>query len=160
LSEGSGNRGNVFNEEGNDMQKGKRTDGKRKTVTARKKAKAVVQQSTPESRTKPKTYEVMQVDSDMEAGMVRMTAREIFEENCPGERPDTYEGMEETLIHTRMHQQATRLTVLEDKWHPADVTTVADACTDYVLEFRQLKRLDTVQLNKIKVPTTPVPHGR
>ncbi len=138
------------------MIKGKRPDGKRKSVTARTNRKPTVQESTTDPRTRPTTYEIMQIDSDDELGMVRMTPREIFELNCPGETPEQYEGMPEKEIRARMRARASQLTVFEDKWHPEDVGKVADACTDYILEFREMKRLDAALLNKVKVPATPV----
>jgi hypothetical protein len=114
-----------------------------------------VQVSTPEPRPKPKTYEVLQVDSDDELAIVRMTAREIFEENCVGHTPETYTGLDEVQIRDRMRVQAGRRVLLEDKWHPEDVSTVAEACTDYILEFREMKKLDAAQINRVAVPATP-----
>ena len=138
------------------MLKGKRPDGKRKSVTARTNGKPTVQLSTTDPRTKPRTYEIMQIDSDDELGMVRMTPREIFEQNCPGETPEKYEAMPEKEIRARMHARASQATVFEDKWHPEDVGKVADACTDYILEFREMKNLDTTLLNNVQMPATPV----
>lgn len=142
------------------MKKSKRTN---KTLTSRppSRIKEEIQTSTPESRMKPKTYEVMQIDSDDELGIVRMTAREIFEENCSGQSPESFDGMDEKQIRARMHAQASRQVLLEDKWHPEDVRTIAEACTDYVLEFREMKKLDTQQLNtNTRMPAEPIPHKR
>ncbi len=138
------------------MIKGKRPDGKRKSVTARTNGKPSVGQSTTDPRTAPRTYEIMQIDADDELGMVRLTSREIFEQNCPGETPDKYDGMSEKEIRTRMHARASQATVFEDKWHPEDVGTVADACTEYVVEYRRLKKLDTAMLSNVGMPATPI----
>ncbi len=137
------------------MKKSKRTN-KKLTGRPPRRTQVNIQMSTPESRTKPKTYEVMQIDGDDELGIVRMTAREIFEQNCVGENPDAYEGLDEGQIRARMRAQASRRVLLEDTWHPEDVGTVAEACTDYVLEFRELKKLDTQQMNSVRMPAEPV----
>lgn len=141
------------------MKKSKRTNKKLTSRTPSRK-KEDIQASTPESRMKPKTYEVMQIDGDDELGVVRMTAREIFEQNCAGETPESYDGMDEWQIRSRMHAQASRRVLLEDVWHPDDVGTIAEACTDYVLEFREMKKLDTRQINSVRVPATPVPRKK
>lgn len=142
------------------MKKSKRTN---KLLTSRipSRVKKSIQTSTPESRTKPKTYEVMQIDSDDELGIVRMTAREIFEQNCAGEDPDAFNALSPEQILARMRAQASRRVLLEDKWHPEDVSTIAEACTDYVLEFREMKKLDGQQLNtRARMPAEPIPRKR
>ena len=144
------------------MKKSKRTNKMLLSRTSsRNKNKEDIQVSTPESRTKPKTYEVMQIDSDDELGIVRMTAREIFEINCAGQDPETFEGLDPEQIRARMRAQASRQVLLEDKWHPEDVSTIAEACTDYIIEFREMKKLDTRQLNtNIRMPAEPVSRKR
>ncbi len=142
------------------MIKGKRPDGKRKSVTARTNRRPIVGESTTDPRTEPKTYEIMQIDADDELGMVRLTPREIFEQNCPGETPDRYDGMPEKELRARMHARASQATIFEDKWHPEDVGKVAEACTDYILEFREMKKLDSALLNRVKMPATPVQRRR
>ncbi len=142
------------------MKKSKRTNQKQFSRTPRHITEDI-QVSTPEPRTKPKTYEVMQIDSDDELGIVRMTAREIFEQNCVGQNPDTFEGLDLDQIRARMRAQASRQVLLEDKWHPEDVSTIAEACTDYIMEFRELKKLDGQQLNtNVRVPAEPIPRKR
>src|SRR5512132_3395523 len=123
------------------MKKSKRTNKKLQSRTS-PRIKEDIQVSTPEQRTKPKTYEVMQIDTDDELGIVRMTAREIFEQNCEGQGPDAFDGLNPEQIRARMHAQASRRVLLEDKWHPEDVSTIAEACTDYILEFREMQKLD------------------
>ena len=137
------------------MKKSKRAN-KKLTSRTLPPMKEDIQVSTPEPRTKPKTYEVMQIDSDDELGVVRMTAREIFEQNCRGEDPAAYEGMDEGQIRARMRAQASRKVLLEDAWHPDDVGTIAEACTDYIIEFRRMKKMDTSQLNRTRVPAEAV----
>jgi hypothetical protein len=141
------------------MNKSKRTIRKQQSRTSHRIAEDI-QVSTPESRTKPKTYEVMQIDSDDELGIVRMTAREIFEQNCDGQAPDAFDGMDLDQVRARMREQASRQVLLEDKWHPEDVGTIAEACTDYVIEFRELKKLDTQQMNSVRVPAEAVSRKR
>lgn len=142
------------------MKRGKRVDGKVKPVRARKKATA--QLSTPEMHTRPKTYELLVIhgDEEGEAGMVRMTSREVFEANCPGESPEFYGDMEEADISDAMRDRAERLASIEEKWHPDDLDTIAAACTDYVIEFRDMKELDTTKVNQVKMPATPIRHGK
>ncbi len=104
----------------------------------------------PKARsTAARTYELTVIDSD-EAELVRMTAREIFEANCPGATPEAYEGMEEEEIRAKMLDLADRLALYEEKWHPHDVEVVADACTDFIVEMRELKRLDGAPVNRPK----------
>lgn len=141
------------------MKKSKRTN-KKLTSRTPPRRKEDIQASTPEQRTKPKTYEVMQIDGDDEPGVVRMTAREIFEQNCAGETPESYDGLDEGQIHSRMRAQASRRVLLEDIWHPDDVSTIAEACTDYIMESREMKKLDTRQMNSVRVPATPVPRKK
>lgn len=141
------------------MKKSKRTNKKLQSRTS-PRIKEDIQVSTPEQRTKPKTYEVMQIDTDDELGIVRMTAREIFEQNCAGQDPDAFDGLNPEQIRARMHAQASRRVLLEDKWHPEDVSTIAEACTDYILEFREMKKLDTQQLNSVRMPAEPIPRKR
>ncbi len=142
------------------MKKSKRTN-KKLTSRPPSRMKEDIQTSTPESRRKPKTYEIMQIDTDDELGIVRMTAREIFEENCSGQTPEAFEGMDERQIRARMRAQASRQVLLEDKWHPEDVGTIAEACTDYILEFREMERLDGQQLNTtVRMPAEPIPRKR
>jgi len=141
------------------MKKSKRTN-KKLTSRTPPRMNENIQVSTPEPRTKPKTYEVMQIDSDDELGVVRMTAREIFEQNCAGQNPEAYEEMDPEQIRARMRAQASRRVLLEDIWHPDDVSTIAEACTDYILEFREMKKLDTRQLNSVRMPAEPVPRKR
>ena len=141
------------------MKKSKRTN-KKLTSRPPSRTKQNIQRSTPGPRTKPKTYEIMQIDSDDELGLVRMTAREIFEQNCAGENPDAYDGLDEGQVRARMRAQASRRVLLEDTWHPEDVGTVAEACTDYILEFRELKKLDTQQMNSVRMPAEAVSRKR
>lgn len=138
------------------MKNSKRTNKKLLgRVSAR--VKKDIQVSTPEQRMKPKTYEVMQIDTDDELGIVRMTAREIFELNCAGQAPEAFDGMDPDQIKAQMRAQAGRLVLLEDKWHPEDVGTIAEACTDYIIEFREMKKLDGQQLNtRMRMPAEPV----
>jgi hypothetical protein len=137
------------------MKKYKRTN---KTLLSRTTPpmKENIQTSTSEPRMKPKTYQVMQIDSDDEFGVVRMTAREIFEQNCAGQELDSFDGMSPEQIRARMRAQASRKVLLEDVWHPEDVGTVAEACTDYILEFREMKKLDAQQMNNVRAPAEAV----
>ncbi len=137
------------------MKKSKRT---KKNFTGRtpSRMKENFQTSTPEPRTKPKTYEVIQIDSDDELGIVRMTAREIFEQNCAGQSPDAFDGMDQGQVFARMRAQASRRVLLEDRWHPEDVGTIAEACTDYILEFREMQQLDSQHIGSVRMPAEPV----
>jgi hypothetical protein len=141
------------------MKKSKRTNKKLQSRPS-PRIKEDIQVSTPEARMRPKTYEVMQIDSDDELGIVRMTAREIFELNCAGQDPEAFEGLDLNQIRARMRAQASRQVLLEDKWHPEDVSTIAEACTDYVIEFREMKKLDTQQLNSVRMPAEPIPRKK
>jgi hypothetical protein len=141
------------------MRKSKRTNNKL-TSRTETRMKENIQTSTPESRTKPRTYEVLQIDTDDELGVVRMTAREIFEQNCAGQDPEAFDGLNPEQIRARMHALASRQVLLEDKWHPEDVRTIADACTDYILEFREMKKLDSQQLNSVRMPAEPIPRKK
>lgn len=141
------------------MKRSKRTN-KKLTGRTPPRMKENIQTSTPEPRTKPKTYEVMQIDTDDELGIVRMTAREIFEQNCAGQSPDAFDGMEERELRARMRAQASRRVLLDDRWHPVDVGTIAEACTDYILEFREMQTLDIQQLNSVRMPAEPVSRKR
>jgi hypothetical protein len=138
------------------MKKSKRTNNKQQSLTS-PRIKEGIQVSTPEPRTKPKTYEVKHIDGDDELGVIRMTAREIFEQNCAGQHPDAFEGLGIDQIKARMRAQASRKVLLEDTWHPKDVSTIAEACTDYIIEFRELKKLDGQQLNNaVRMSAEPV----
>ncbi len=110
----------------------------------------------------PRTYDLIPVESNaMEAaGVVRMTGREIFENNCPGETPELYDGLDEDEIHAKMFDQADRLAVFADKWHPDDVVKIANACTAFIVESREMKKLDTAHFKKDKQPVTTVPRGK
>jgi hypothetical protein len=135
------------NGEGIEMKKGKQTAGKRTIGMAT--ARHVAEEA------KPTTYELLLVDLDGEPGTISMTGREVFENNCPGESPEQYEGIDEADVLARMLSQADRLAIIEDRWHPDDVPLIAQACTDFIIDIRESRKLDSMPPAGMKIPARP-----
>lgn len=128
------------------MKKAKTTTRRRKAAGAHRGGNSAGKNPQGPSpklhRSSPRTYELTVADSD-EAELVRMTAREIFEANCPGATAESYDGMEEEEVRATMLDLADRLALFEEKWRPEDVEVVADACTDFIIEMREMNQLDS-----------------
>jgi hypothetical protein len=136
--------------ERDDMKKGKRTEKMKKPYA--KLSQPAAGGAPPAQQVIPKTYSLVPVGDSGEEGMVEMTSRELFEINCPGIDPAFYDGLDETTIYAKMFDRADRLAVMKGKWHPDDVSKVAMACTDFVLDSLR-RNLDMRQLKDGKQPT-------
>lgn len=137
----------IYMSSGDDMKKGKRPDKVKKSIA--NDAQLEAESSTNETELRPKTYSLMPVSNDDDATLVQMTSREVFENNCPGEDPECYDGLDEAAIYAKMFDQADRLAANEGKWHPDDAEKVAIACTDFILDSLR-RNLDMKQIREGK----------